>query len=437
MSKDVEHIFEKLRSGVVPQRGLETFSVGREEARREVQRQLALAAQGEGCFKFLRGGYGCGKTFMSRLAMLDAHAQNFAGAFVVVSENDLSFHKFGDVYRRIMHELSTAFCERQAFGDILDRWIGRVEESLLKAGADEDDPEFDAKVSKRMEEYLTSKTGQRIPQDMLRALCKIFELKQQRRAQEAGALLSWLCGSKNVDAGAKRLAGIKGDIDDKTALEYLRGVLEIVKAAGYRGLMVVIDEAETILRARKDVREKTLNAIRQIIDASDQYQGMFWVFTGTPDFYDSKKGVAALAPLHNRIALQSSGGMVSSRQPQLELKPFNSESLQAVALKLRELYVTSDRGTLERKITPELIRRLVERATQKFKGDVGVVPRQFLREFVLIMDNVNEFPDYDPLQAEKLQELEPNEHEECVLEGKPYAQVEPEDEQGYQELVVF
>ncbi len=73
--RDREHIFERLRSGVVPERGLEAFAVGIERQRAEIQRLLDLAASGEGVFKFLRGGYGCGKTFMARLALLDAQAQ--------------------------------------------------------------------------------------------------------------------------------------------------------------------------------------------------------------------------------------------------------------------------------------------------------------------------------------------------------------------------
>ena len=69
-------------------------------------------------------------------------------------------------------------------------------------------------------------------------------------------------------------------------MAYLRGVLEIVKAAGYKGLVIVIDEAETILRMRADVRGKSLNGIRQIIDAADRYPGLLWMFTGTPEFFD-------------------------------------------------------------------------------------------------------------------------------------------------------
>src|SRR6185436_4932848 len=132
--RDVRHVFEALRKGLVPERGIDAFAVGIDKQRSEIHRQLELAEQDEGTIKFLRGGYGCGKTFMARLAILDAQAKNFATSFVVVSDNDLRFHRFDDVYRKVVTELSTAACPRGALGDILDRWIGRVEENLIAAG---------------------------------------------------------------------------------------------------------------------------------------------------------------------------------------------------------------------------------------------------------------------------------------------------------------
>src|SRR5690606_5049392 len=105
---DIEHIFERLRGGLVPERGLTAFAVGVEKNREELHRQFDLLKNGEGSIKFLRGGYGCGKTFMARLALLDAQEQGFATSFVVVSDNDLRFHKFEEVYRKIVSELGTA-----------------------------------------------------------------------------------------------------------------------------------------------------------------------------------------------------------------------------------------------------------------------------------------------------------------------------------------
>ena len=389
-SRDVEHVFQALRTGLVPERGIDAFAVGIERQRGELQRQLEFIGNNEGSIKFLRGGYGCGKTFMARLALLDSQQNDFATSFVVVSDNDLKFHKFDDVYRKVVSELATNACPRGALGDILDRWIGRIEDALIAAGADEDADDFDDKVRQRLDLELASIPGGQAPQDFVRVVTTIFDLKQRGEVAEAGALISWLGGSGNVAASAKKVAGIKGDIGSRDALDYLRGVLAIVKAAGYRGLVIVIDEAETILRMRSDSRHKSLNGIRQIADAAGEYPGLLWLFTGTPDFFDARQGVAGLAPLHDRIRFLSKGRFASLRQPQLELKPFDEGRLRAVASALRELYPAKNRALLDRLVHDEFISDLVGKVTTGFRGDVGVVPRQFLREFVEVMDLVDE-----------------------------------------------
>src|SRR6476469_2757618 len=175
-ARDLEHVFEALRKGLVPERGIDTFAVGIDKQRSEIHRQLDLAKSGEGTIKFLRGGYGCGKTFMARLAILDAQARGFATSFVVVSDNDLRFQRFDDVYRKVMAELGTASCPRGALGDILDRWIARVEEGLIAAGENETSPDFDEKVRRRLEADLASMTGGQAPQDFVRVVQTIFEL---------------------------------------------------------------------------------------------------------------------------------------------------------------------------------------------------------------------------------------------------------------------
>jgi hypothetical protein len=397
--RDVDHIFESLRKGLVPERGVDSFAVGIERERDELLRQLELARNGEGTIKFLRGGYGCGKTFMARLAALDAQARNFATSFVVVSDNDLKFHRFDDVYHKVLMELGTASCPRGALGDILDRWIGRVEDALIAGGADDAAPDFDAKVRERLEQDLAQLSGGQASADLVRVVQTIFDLKQEGNVADAGSLISWLCGSDNVGAAARRAAGIRGEIGSRDALDYLRGILAIVRKAGYEGLLVVIDEAETILRMRSDSRGKSLNGIRQIADAAGSNPHLVWLFTGTPEFFDTRHGVGGLTPLHDRIKFfsQGQGRFVSLRQPQLALSPFDAGRLRGVALRLRELYPARDRDHLTQRVSDAFIDRLVAEVTRGFRGDVGVVPRQFLREFVNQMDLVDEHAEYDPM----------------------------------------
>jgi hypothetical protein len=397
---DAKHIFNQLRGGYVPERGLDALAVGVEKPRDELARQLDLVKDGSGGVRFLRGGYGCGKTFMARLAIADAQARGFVTSFVVVSDNDLRFHRFDEVYRKVVTELATATCPRGALGDILDRWIGRIEDGLVALGADPDAEGFDARVRGKLQEELATLTGGKAPADFVRVVQTIFDLKQAGELADAAALISWLSGSGNVAAGVKKRAGIKGDLGSTDALAYLRGILEISKAAGYAGMLIVIDEAETILRmVMADSRHKSLNGIRQICDAAGEYPGLLWLFTGTPEFFDTRRGVAGLAPLHDRIGFRTQGGFTNLRQPQLELRPFDAPRLQSVARRLRDLYPMPNRERVMSRVSDAFIDRLVAKVTEGFGGDVGVVPRQFLRQLVDVMDLVDLEEDYDPEKA--------------------------------------
>lgn len=394
MSTETEHIFERLRSGTVPEKGLDKFAVGIDKPIAEIRRQLDLAKSGEGCFKFLRGGYGCGKTFMSQYTLLEAMNANFAVSFVVVSPNDTQFHKFDDVYHKIVSNLRTSMAESGTLEFMIDRWISRIEDRLAEEIGD-DAEDFDERVKLRFESELDELTKESTGNEFIAVLKAYFDAKQAGEYSTASGLVAWLSGSKNIASAIKSKAGIKGEISSASAMTFLKGIVSIVKRAGYSGLVVVIDELETILRTRTDVRQKSLNGLRQIIDAAKDFRGMVWVFTGTPEFFDSRKGVAGLEPLHDRIKFATSGGFTSPKQPQLELKPFDKDRLRQVALRLREIFPSKDKERVYRLVDDFFIDSLTAMVTSGLRGDVGVIPRQFLRELVTVLDLVEEFDGSD------------------------------------------
>jgi len=131
-----------------------------------------------------------------------------------------------------------------------------------------------------------------------------------------------------------------------------------------------------------------------------------------------------LAPLHERIAFMKQGTRVNPRQPQLELVPFDAARLRAVALRLRDLYPTQHPERIASRLSDGFIERLIAEVTAGFKGDVGVVPRQFLREFVNQLDLVDDDADYDPMQEYGFKPVELKPEEELAIKGQPFA---PED----------
>ena len=102
-------IFEELRKGTVPEEGHQAFAVGIEPVLNELQRNMESVSTGDkkGNIKFLRGNYGCGKTFISKYALSLAREKGFVTSFVVISPNDTQFHNFQVVYHKICQNFQT------------------------------------------------------------------------------------------------------------------------------------------------------------------------------------------------------------------------------------------------------------------------------------------------------------------------------------------
>lgn len=93
---------------------------------------------------------------------------------------------------------------------------------------------------------------------------------------------------------------------------------------------------------RSDVRDKALNALRQLMDEIDagRYPGLYLVLTGTPAFYDGPNGIKRLPPLAQRLdtPFMPDPRFDNPRAVQIRLPGFTQESLTAVGVRVRGLY---------------------------------------------------------------------------------------------------
>jgi hypothetical protein len=130
----------------------------------------------------------------------------------------------------------------------------------------------------------------------------------------AEGLVSWVSGQPNVAAQIKRAAGIKGDIDHFGASSFIAGVLAILRDSGYKGLMLVIDEVETLQRMRADTREKGLNGLRQWIDEIDagRFPGLYLMITEPQPSTMARKESSAWRPWRSACMLISARKHVST-----------------------------------------------------------------------------------------------------------------------------
>jgi hypothetical protein len=402
-------IIDALRRGTVPRRGLEVFAVGLERYQSAVVEELRIAAEGGAGFKAIRGEHGSGKTFCARWLQEHGKRAGFAAAEVQISEAETPLHRLETVYRRAMERLSTADAFQGAFRPVVDGWFYGLEEEVLSEGrADPSDATALATATEALLEKRLSGISRTTPQFAL-ALRGYCRAKAAGESATAEGLIAWLAGQPHVGAAAKRAAGIKGEVDHFAALSFLQGLLTVLRDSGYAGLVLVLDEVETLQRVRGDVREKGLNALRQLIDEVDagRFPGLYLVITGTPAFYDGPQGVRRLEPLAQRLHVDFGGDarFDNLRAVQVRLPGFDHERLVAVGRKIRDLYA-QDAAANDRVLAladDAYIAELAAAVAGDLGGQVGVAPRVFLKKLVGdVLDRIDQHLDFDPRRHYRL-----------------------------------
>ena len=390
-------IINALRRGTVPAAGLPHLAVGLDREMRAINNQLRHVTTGRGDFKFVRGAYGAGKTFLSALVLEDALQQGFAASSVIVS-TDTPLYKLESIYHRVIGNLRTRSGQTGALRGMIDRWIYQLEEKIIELeGYEEDDPRLAEQVEAQFESGLAEVS--QIHSAFSSVLRGYYRAQLSNDYATAQALIGWLSGEQQTSALIKRKVNIRGEIDNTVALEFLRAVNVIARKAGMAGIVIVFDEVETIQRLRGPQREQSLSTLRQFVDATDHgyFPFTYLMFTGTPGFFEDRLGVPSLQPLHDRIKLDRPDDPYPNPElPQISLPLFNPEKLHEVAKKMLHIYSVAYEQVDSARISEVFIDFMIAEVSSKFGGRVDVVPRQFLRDFVNVLDKARQYPDYNP-----------------------------------------
>jgi hypothetical protein len=325
------------------------------------------------------------------------------------------------VYRRLVEQLSTEQFQPSALRPVLDGWIFALEEDVLGDGtvAEDDAAGLDKAVGDLLELRLAGIS--RTTPGFAGALRGYRSATAAGDQSTADGLAAWLGGQPHVAAAARRAAGVKGDLDHFGALSFLQGLLTVLRDSGHPGLLVVLDEVETLQRVRSDARDKALNALRQLVDEvySGRFPGLFLVITGTPAFYDGQQGIARLPPLAQRLATDfgTDPRWDNPRATQIRLPGFTLDGLQELGTRVTDLYAGAyDSPRITTLVDSAYLGDLARAITGRLGGQVGIAPRVFLKKLVAdVLDRVEQFPDFDPrrdyaltVRGDELNEVERN-----------------------------
>jgi hypothetical protein len=400
MDEIAYEVLAALRLGSVPAVGLTQFAVGRQEELTELEQQLEYVAQGKSAVKFVSGDFGSGKSFFCALVRERAFEKGFAASTVVISP-DAPLAKLevvaGKTFDGIRLPEKRTAC---ALSDLLEKWLlNLLKRAATLEGLSLSDPKamprLNALLLARIEEDLSAVHG--LDASFANAIKAYMQARLQRDNRLASDVLGWLKGSSNLAASRKSHIGVRGELSALAALNFVKGLLFILRASGSAGLVWVIDEVETVQRLPNSrQRDNSYESLRVLVDqvAENALPGLLLVVTGTPQLFENPRyGIPSYQALKDRIIQVSfPDGRHSVRQPLLTLRGFDLERLLQVARKVREIHGRAFSWRPELRLTDSHINRLGEMAVSAFGGHVERTPRIFLKEVVHLCDMLHEHP---------------------------------------------
>lgn len=340
-------VLEALRKGIPPQRGTELYSVGHDKLIEGIQKFHLLQISEVGKIRFISGSWGAGKTHFFRLLREVAFDHGCLVSNVELSVNEAPFNKFERVFYAIVRNVTTPshyeagiLSETAPFGSVVYetlKSLGRVEVE----GSDEITYEHHATAC----EKLMANKGIDIDfKKMIQEYWKTWLPEAAEKAlvdQTRAEILQWFAGEGTIGSYRKRF-GVNKMVSRENAKIMLQSLAEFVKLAGYKGLMILFDEAEQSYSImRRSALRDAHNNLLSLINSIESLPGMLLIYATTPDFYtDTKHGIVIYGALAGRI------GKPEDRPPKALATVWNLdavitglENYQEAAKKIRTLYL--------------------------------------------------------------------------------------------------
>lgn len=391
-------IINALRNGTVPNEGLEYLATGIVTEIQELTNELDYISSGHSSIRFIHGEYGSGKTFLSLKLAEIAKKKGFAITSVIISPtNHLS--NLANIYKSIIENLKTSKrTEGSGFVDIIDAWSFSVFEKVKKIessdGQHGDKNSIINSLSKNIEFELIS--SQNIHPAFAKCVLAYANSKINRNTEKARIAISWLKGIDKIsNSEYSRELGVKGKLENKDVLSFIKGLVYLIVNSGYKGLLIIFDEIETIQRLQnKKLRQDSYETIRTILDevGLNNFKNLFFIFTGTPPFFEERRfGIPSYPALYERISEPNKIYGESIKQPIIKLKKLDEISLNEVSNKVIKLHGNAYKWDPQSKITKDVLNDLIIYFAENF-GQINTKPRDYLRSLIKLLDLTLENP---------------------------------------------
>ena len=413
-------LINALKGGVVPRVGLEYITVGRAQEIAAVLHDIDMIADGGASFRFIVGKYGSGKSFLLQTIRNYATAKGFA-----VVDADLSpERRFAGTkgqglatYKELVRNLSTkSKPDGGALPLILERWISGIQTSIksesgpfgdftgTEAPADggpgmftaAEGPAFEREVERRIYAVAGSLEGMVNGFEFAKAVIAYWRAYRQDDAAMKSNALKWFRGEYASRREAKADLDINFIVTDETWYDFLKILAAFLVGAGYKGLLVLIDELVNIFKipnsiTRQNNYEKILTIYNDVLQGKASHIG--FLMGGTPQCVEDKyRGVFSYEALRSRLAEGhfATDDIKDLAAPIIRLQMLTQEEMYVLVEKLRDIHAQLN-GYLPTLRHEDLLYFLTVEYN-RVGADTHITPREIIRDFIELVNILHQNP---------------------------------------------
>ena len=383
-------IMNALKGGVVPRVGLEYIAVGRKLEIEALLHDTEVIADGGAAFRFVVGRFGSGKSFLLQTIRNNAMERGFVLADCDLAPDRRLTGTGGqgvNTYRELMKNLSVrARPDGGALPLVLEKWLSGIQSQVAQSGGDPEGEDVERAVYQACEGISGMVNGFDFAQVILEYL-KGYLTGDDARKTNA---LRWFRGEYANRQEARRDLGVHFIVTDDNWYDFMKLMAEFFTAAGYQGLILLIDEMINLYKlpnviTRQYNYERVLTMYNDALQGKARHIGV--IMSGTPQSVeDPKRGLFSYEALRSRLVggKYSVPGMKDLLAPIIRLEPLTAEEMYVLLERLRDIH--AGLYGYESNITDEHMTHFLSVEYGRLGADASLTPREIIRDFIELMD---------------------------------------------------
>lgn len=340
--RERDAIIQSLRSGVTPRTGIQYIQVGRSKELQSIIKDIDRVSDEGSSFKFIIGDFGAGKSFFLQLTRTIALEKGLVTIHADLAP-DRKLQATNGQALNLYQELVKNMCTRSrpdgnALQSVIEKFI-----TLCRDKAENLNTDCDNIIKQELASLNDFVNGYDFTQ-IMRAYWKGYDEDDQDLINNA---IRWLRGEYHTKTEARKDLAVRSIVNDAQVYDYLKLLSAFVQKAGYKGLIVSLDEMVNLYKihsykAREANYEQILRMFNDCLQGN--VRGLGFIMGGTHEFLtDPRKGLYSYEALRSRLATNifaKSAGINDLSGPIMILENLTPEELYVLLYNIRNVFAS-------------------------------------------------------------------------------------------------